>query len=135
MFSCEFYEIFRSIFFCRTPRVAASKFSFYIPNLNNFHFSPSIRFWRGKIYHVYQPLLLLESSTVKMDAYKWLLRIGNLKSIIYVVRYAIWYHLYNLKNVKPATLLKLALFHGSFSRFLNCTNGTESRNASHLKYL
>ena len=34
---------------------------------------------------------------------------------------------------KPATLLKLTLFHGCFSRFLNCTNGTKSRNAPHLE--
>ena len=34
---------------------------------------------------------------------------------------------------KPATLLKLTLLHGCFSRFLNCTNGTKSRNASHLE--
>ena len=58
------------------------------------------------------------------------------------------YHWYNLKNVKnthggmlllvklqalkPATLQKVTLFHGYFSRFLNCTNGTKSRNASHI---
>ena len=30
-----------------------------------------------------------------------------------------------------ATLLKLTLFHGCFPYFLNCTNGTESRKASH----
>ena len=48
---------------------------------------------------------------------------------------AIWYHLYNLKNVKlkPATLLKLALLHVCFSRFLNCANGTKSRNAPHIR--
>ena len=28
---------------------------------------------------------------------------------------------------KPATLLKVTLLHGRFSRFLNCTNGTKSR--------
>ena len=28
--------------------------------------------------------------------------------------------------------LKLTLLHGCFSRFLNCTNATKSRNASHL---
>ena len=49
---------------------------------------------------------------------------------------AIWYHLYNLKNVKnthgatilhvPASLLKLIILRGCFSCFLNCTNGTES---------
>ena len=30
---------------------------------------------------------------------------------------------------KPTTLLELTLLHGRFSRFLNCTNGTKSRNA------
>ena len=34
--------------------------------------------------------------------------------------------------LKPATLLKVTLLHGRFSRFLNCTNGTKSRKASHL---
>ena len=32
----------------------------------------------------------------------------------------------------PATLLKVTLFHRSFSLFFNCTNGTKLRNASHL---
>ena len=31
-----------------------------------------------------------------------------------------------------ATLLKLALLHGHFVRFLNCTNGINSRNAPYL---
>ena len=48
---------------------------------------------------------------------------------------AIWYHLYNLKNVKNnygrlLVLLKVSLLHGCFSRFLNCTNGTKSRKTS-----
>ena len=30
------------------------------------------------------------------------------------------------------TLLKVSLLRGCFSRFLNCTNGTESWKASHL---
>ena len=30
------------------------------------------------------------------------------------------------------TLPKLILLHGYFSRFLNCTNYTKSRNASHV---
>ena len=30
------------------------------------------------------------------------------------------------------TLLKLTLLHGCFSRFLNCTIGTKSLNASHI---
>ena len=62
---------------------------------------------------------------------------------------AIWYHLYNFKNVKNthggvlllvklqpkkrATLLKVTLLHGCFSRFLNCTNDTKSCNASHCR--
>ena len=63
---------------------------------------------------------------------------------INVMRCAIWYHLYNLNNVKKhpwrsvnfrgvSTLLKLTLFHGCFSRFLNRRNGTKSRNASQIR--
>ena len=33
---------------------------------------------------------------------------------------------------QPTNLLKVALFHGCFSRFLNCANGTKSRNGSHV---
>ena len=57
----------------------------------------------------------------------------------YVMLCAIWCYLYNSKNVKntyelkPATLLKLTLLHGCFSRFLNYTNGT--KRATHLIYL
>ena len=32
---------------------------------------------------------------------------------------------------QPPTLLKVTLLHGCFARFLNCTNGTKSGNASH----
>ena len=35
-------------------------------------------------------------------------------------------------RLKPATLLKVTLLHVCFSRFLNCTNGIKSRNASHI---
>ena len=47
----------------------------------------------------------------------------------------------NVKNTRrgvlllvklQATLLKLTLLHGCFSRFLHCTNGTKSRNALQL---
>ena len=34
--------------------------------------------------------------------------------------------------LQPATLLKVTLMHECFSRFLNCTNGTKSRKASHM---
>ena len=55
---------------------------------------------------------------------------------MYVMRCAIWYHLYNLKNVKNThggvlLLLKVTLLHGRISRSLNCANGTKSRKASH----
>ena len=33
---------------------------------------------------------------------------------------------------KPATLPKLTLLHGFFSRFLNCKNGTKLRNAPQM---
>ena len=57
------------------------------------------------------------------------------------MRCAIWYHLYNLKNVKYThgevlllvklqALLKITLFTRFFSRFLNCTNDTKSSNVS-----
>ena len=63
-----------------------------------------------------------------------------------VVRCTIWYHLYNLKNLKNIhggvlILVKLQAFEAFnftkintaawvfFSRFLNCTNGTKSRDA------
>ena len=43
----------------------------------------------------------------------------------------------NVKNIhggvlhlKPATLPKITLIHGYFSRFLNCTNGTKLRYVS-----
>ena len=62
----------------------------------------------------------------------------------YVMRCAIWYLLYNLKNVKnthggvlflvKGTLLKGTLLHGCFSRFLNCTNDSKSRNASNIYF-
>ena len=37
-----------------------------------------------------------------------------------------------LVKLQAATLLKTTHLHGCFSRFLNCTNGTKSRKASHI---
>ena len=37
--------------------------------------------------------------------------------------------------MQSATLLKVTLLHDCFSRFLNCTNGTKSRNASHTSFV
>ena len=63
------------------------------------------------------------------------------------MRCAIWYHLYDLKNVKnnhgevlflvklqakAYNSIKVTLIHGCFPRFLNCTNGTKLRKASYL---
>ena len=45
---------------------------------------------------------------------------------------AIWYHLYNLKSVENTHGGVLVTLHACFSRSLNCTNGTKSRNASHI---
>ena len=55
---------------------------------------------------------------------------------LYETLCAIWYHLYNLRNMKNThggvllLVLKIALLHGCFSRFLNFTNGNKLRNAS-----
>ena len=48
----------------------------------------------------------------------------------YVIFCAIWYHLYNLKNVKN-THGGVILLRSCFSRFLNYTNSTKLRNALH----
>ena len=63
-----------------------------------------------------------------------------LGSQLYVVCCAIWYHLYNFENVKNTHggVLFLVNFTKSntpslvFSRFLNCTNGTKSRETPHI---
>ena len=36
------------------------------------------------------------------------------------------------RSLKPAILIKVTLLHGCFSRFLNCTNGNNSRKSSHI---
>ena len=51
----------------------------------------------------------------------------------------IWYHLQDLKNVKNThggvllLVIKVTLLHGSFSRFLDCTNGT-NRAKHHISF-
>ena len=65
---------------------------------------------------------------------------SSLTQNVLVVRCAIWYYLHNSKNVKNThgevlilvklqASLKLKFLLGCFSHFLNCTNGTKSRNA------
>ena len=66
---------------------------------------------------------------------------------IYVMLWAIWYHLYNLKNVKnthggvlllvelqalASNFTKSNILLGRFLGFLYCTNGTKSRNTPHV---
>ena len=58
---------------------------------------------------------------------------------VFVMCFAIWYHLCNLKKRKKypwkrVTFSKVAvkLQPGCYSSLFNCTNGTESRKASHL---
>ena len=48
----------------------------------------------------------------------------------------------NVKNIHGGVLLAgcrlitcVTLLHGCFSRFLNCANGTESRNVSHAQLI
>ena len=38
----------------------------------------------------------------------------------------------NVKNTQNGVIV--TLLHECFSRFLNCTNGTKSRNASHMMF-
>ena len=72
-------------------------------------------------------------------------RITNLRLNRYVMSWAIWYRLHNLKNLKNVhggvlLLLKLACNFTTksntppwvFSRFWNCEKGSKSRNASHI---
>ena len=92
---------------------------------------------------------LLKMQLIILLTYYWALDSVALRLsfLQFVMRFAIWYHLYNLKKVKnthggvlllkscrlkSATLLKVTLLHECFSRFLNCANGTKSRKASHI---
>ena len=58
----------------------------------------------------------------------FLMKLKFERTRLYVMCFEIWYHLYNFKNVenthggvlllvKPATLLKVTLLNGCFSRF------------------
>ena len=54
------------------------------------------------------------------------------------MRFAIWYHLYNLKNVKNTHALacnftKINTPPWVFLTFFNYINGTKSRNAPHMR--
>ena len=55
----------------------------------------------------------------------WIMQLRNYY-LTFVMRCAIWHHLYNLRNVKNTHGRVLLLVK------VNCTNGTKSRKASHL---
>ena len=67
-----------------------------------------------------------------IDGQKFSAYFGRCAAKPYVMLCAIWYQFRNLEKLKPATFLKLSLLHECFSRFLNCTNGTNSRETSHM---
>ena len=73
--------------------------------------------------------------------------VASLNKFAYETLRPIWYHLYNLKNMKNThgwvlLLVKLQASAGNFTKsstlpvlfsyFLNCTNGTRSGKASHI---
>ena len=61
---------------------------------------------------------------------KWARNGGKLSSICDALRDLVAFVQFKKREkhwLKPATLLKLTLLHGCFSRFLNCTNATKSR--------
>ena len=53
-------------------------------------------------------------------------------SCLYIMLWAIWYHLYNFENVKNTHRGVLLL---CFSRFSNCINGTKLRKVSHICFM
>ena len=91
---------------------------------------------------------MLQSYVVRCATWYHLYNLKNMKNthegVLILVKLQdspIWYYLHNFKNVKNThggvlILVKLqalaTLFHGYFSHFLNCTNGTKSRNTSHI---
>ena len=89
---------------------------------------------------------LLRSQSIKNYVTLWLLTLNGELQLKFETLCAIWYDLYNLKNVKNThggalLLVKLhvkacsfnksntPLLYRCFSRFLSCINGTKSRKA------
>ena len=72
-------------------------------------------------------------SNVKCDiGLKWVK--ANIPNICNALGDLVPFHLYNAlyQLLKPGTLLKITFLHRCLSRFLNCTNGTKSRNAPRI---
>ena len=68
----------------------------------------------------------------KLQQQPWRVKLSPVIWARYYVKFCmVWYHLYNLENtlegVLAYNLQNVALLHGCFSCFWNCTNGTKSR--------
>ena len=55
-----------------------------------------------------------------------------MKSNTVAVGFIVQCQTHSVTRFNLATLLKVTFLDGCFSRFLSCTNGTKSRNASHI---
>ena len=128
--------------------------AFEAKNFSEFHNLLELR-WRNMMSYSYQILIvwwlvhhiLIYISYSNFSFHLWLLFFLCFiylevprKSRIVVMLCAIWFHLFNLKNVKNnhggaillVISLKVSLLHGHFSRFLNCANVTKLRKVSHI---
>ena len=88
----------------------------------------------GRVTH--QPLSIEKHSVL---LFKWIIVwepdfCGALRDLVPSVQFKREKHPWTSVNfrLQPATLLELTIFHGCFSRFLNCLNGTKSLNTPHL---
>ena len=86
---------------------------------------------------VWNILSIMSIFCQKQNFIKSFYSVLNFGCFLYVMRCVIWYHLFNLKNLKNThggvLLFVVTLLHGCFSRFLNCTDHTKSRKTSHMK--
>ena len=77
-----------------------------------------------KICHTYPTMMKLGSYTLSKEDSK------NIKQVTEPMSSAN----ITVRNTHGGVLLlKVTIHHGCFSRFLNCTYGTKSRNASHIR--
>ena len=99
-------------------------------NLNELtNFSPALHFiWKPFIWFPVQIKWLV---SIWIATLSWNGLISNYRT--YVMRCAIWYHLYNLKNMKNTHRGVLRLV--KLQALLNCTNGTKSRKAFHIHFV
>ena len=101
--------------------------SFLLPFIKDYKVLPSLSFDILPTKNLMQACNFTKSNThpwvffTFFKLYKW-----------YQIAQRITY-MYYTYIFESATLLKVTLLHGCFSRFLNCTNGTKLHNASHMK--